>query len=390
MKAKFGCFFFAFLTILLVFTPFTGSYSEAKETEGSTVKLRLLETTDLHGYLVPYDYQEGKPTNRFGLALTATLIKQARNEVENSMLFDVGDLLEGSALDEYIAQSGLEQGEIHPVYEAMNLLNYDAATVGNHEFNFGLDFLNQAIDGANFPYVNANLYYDDGDDNPKNDRHYFTPYIILPRTFTDEHGRKHTIRVGVIGFVLPQMIHFKKTKEKIKGKLKAKDIYRTAKKYVPMMKQKGADVIIALSHSGLGFPEIKLGERHASYDLTKIDGIDAVMFGHVHKVFPSDTFAGRPGVNLKQGTVNGVPMVEAGWWGNHLGVIDLTLKKYGKDWKVTQAHSEARPVYDKATGKALVKPDQDILDAAHDAHIATLNYLLAQPDKSDYKNKKDK
>jgi 2',3'-cyclic-nucleotide 2'-phosphodiesterase/3'-nucleotidase len=376
MKAGFRCFFFSLLAILFVFTLFTGSYSEAKETGESTVKLRLLETTDLHGYLVPYDYREGKQTNRFGLALTATLIKRARNEAENSMLFDVGDVLEGSALDEYIAQSGLEHGEIHPVYEAMNLLDYDAAAIGNHEFNFGLDFLNQAISGANFPYVNANLYYDDEDDNPKNDRHYFTPYLILPRTFTDENGRKHLIRVGVIGFVLPQMIHFKKPQDWLEGKLQAEDIYRTAKKYVPIMKRKGADVIVALSHSGLGFPKAEFKEKSASYDLTKVDGIDAVMFGHIHRVFPSDTFAGRPGVNLEKGTVNGVPMAEAGWWGNHLGVIDLTLKKDGNDWKVADAHSEAWPVYDVATGKALAKPDEEILNAARDAHIRTLNYLL--------------
>ncbi|HET7579867.1 MAG TPA: bifunctional 2',3'-cyclic-nucleotide 2'-phosphodiesterase/3'-nucleotidase [Bacillales bacterium] len=361
------------LAVLLVVIPYNGVRSNAASTDGSIVHLRLMETTDIHCHIVPYNYYQDKPSNQFGLALTATLIKQARSQVKNSMLFDNGDLIQGNPLGDYVARKGLTEGEVHPVYKAMNLLNYDAGNYGNHEFNYGLDFLKESVDDANFPYVNANVYYDDGDDNPANDKHYFTPYLILPRTFVDENGNQHTINVGVIGFVPPQIMQWDHTN--LQGKVIVKDIYQTAKKYVPIMKQQGADIIVAIPHSGVGTEDLRYKEENATYDLTKVDGIDAILFGHVHKVFPSSDFAGFSNVNLEKGTINGVPAVEAGLWGDHLGIIDLTLKQNGDSWDVVDSQSEARPVYDPSTGQALVQPDQAILDAVHDAHEATLNYI---------------
>ncbi|HET7657746.1 MAG TPA: metallophosphoesterase [Bacillales bacterium] len=369
------------LTILFIFFFLFGSYphvhSEAESTlDTDTVQLRLMETTDLHARILPFSYKTTQPSNTYGLALTASLIRQARSEAKNSMLFDDGDALKGSLLGEYVIAKGLKQGEVHPVYRAMNTLGYDAASIGNHEFNLGLSLLNKSLQGASFPFVNANVYYDDHDDNPDNDRHYFTPYLILPRTFVDENGHERTIKIGVIGFVVPQAIQWNKKYEDLEGVLKVKDIYETAKKYVPIMKENGADIIIALSHSGLGTPKIQYMEQNASYDLTKIDGIDAILFGHVHKVFPSREFAGLPNVNLKKGTVNGVPAVEAGRWGNFLGIIDLSLKKTELGWEVADSHSTVRPVYNPFTKKATVAPDPQVLDAIHEAHEETLNFLL--------------
>jgi 2',3'-cyclic-nucleotide 2'-phosphodiesterase/3'-nucleotidase len=99
----------------------------------------------------------------------------------------------------------LEDGETHPVYKAINLLAYDAGNVGNHEFNYGLDYLNTSLQGANFPYINANVYIDDQDDDPTNDQNYFTPYLILDKTFVDDNGQEHAVKVGVIGFVPPKL-----------------------------------------------------------------------------------------------------------------------------------------------------------------------------------------
>ncbi|HET7615989.1 MAG TPA: metallophosphoesterase [Bacillales bacterium] len=366
------------LTALMVSLPLSmmALSIQTASADKDVIHLRLMETTDMHGYLMPYNYQKQKKVNRFGYALTASLIRQARGEVKNSMLFDNGDILEGSFLDKYIAYKGLREGEVHPVFKAMNKMDYDAATVGNHEFNFGLKFMNEALDDAHFPYVNANLYYADDDKNPKNDVHYFRPYILLHRTLVDDKGNKHRLTIGVIGFALTQTIHWNRNMERLSGILKAKDIYTTAKKYVPIMKKKGADVIVALSHTGLGKPKLIFKEKNASYDLTKIKGIDAVMFGHVHRVFPGKSFAGISGVNLKNGTVNGVGVVEAGRWGDHLGIIDLTLRKTAKEWKVVSSQSEARPVFDRATGKALVQPDPEIIQAVQGDHTAAVNYLL--------------
>ena len=98
-----------------------------------TLELRLMETTDLHTNVVPYDYYQDAETDAFGLAKTATLIRAAREEVPNALLFDNGDLIQGSPLGDYKATiDPLEEGETHPVYQAMNLLGYDVANIGNH------------------------------------------------------------------------------------------------------------------------------------------------------------------------------------------------------------------------------------------------------------------
>jgi 2',3'-cyclic-nucleotide 2'-phosphodiesterase / 3'-nucleotidase len=157
------------------------------------VKLRILETTDIHVNLVNYDYYQDSLTDKYGLAKTATLIKQAREESKNNLLFDNGDLIQGNPLGDYMAKvNPLEDGETHPVYKAMNLLNYDVGNIGNHEFNYGLDFLNTSLKGSNFPYVNANVYVDDQNDDPNDDQNYFKPYEILDRTVVDEDGENHT------------------------------------------------------------------------------------------------------------------------------------------------------------------------------------------------------
>src|SRR6476646_5636661 len=133
------------LTLLL------GSAAQAAE-----VRLRIMETTDLHMNLLSYDYYQDKTTDQYGLDRTLSLIKAARAEVPNSLLFDNGDLLQGNPMGEYVAKvKPLKDGETHPAYQVMNQMGYDAANIGNHDFNFGLDFLRRATKGAKFPYVNA-------------------------------------------------------------------------------------------------------------------------------------------------------------------------------------------------------------------------------------------
>ena len=107
----------------------------------ATIDLRVLETTDLHSNMMDFDYYKDKPTEKFGLVRTASLISAARQQATNSVLVDNGDLIQGSPLGDYMAAKGLEAGEIHPVYKAMNTLDYAVGNIGNHEFNYGLDYL---------------------------------------------------------------------------------------------------------------------------------------------------------------------------------------------------------------------------------------------------------
>ncbi len=339
------------------------------------VQLRIMGTTDIHTHLYNYDYYKDAETNEFGLAKTATLIKQAREEKpgKNNLLFDNGDLIQGNPLGDYKAKVDvLEDGEMHPVFEAMELLDYDAATVGNHEFNYGLDYLDEVLDDAPMPYVNANVFKDDGDDNPDNDENYFKPYTIFNKKVTDSNGKTQMMKIGVVGAVTPQILQWDKAN--LEGKVVTKDIVTSVEAQIPKMEEEGADIIIALAHSGIGDEKVVEMEENAAYDLSLVDGIDAIITGHNHLTFPG-SFTDLPGVDSENGTINGVPVVMAGNWGNQLGVMDLTIAKEKGKWNVKNSKSEVRAIYDKATKTSLADADEEILAAVKEDHEGTVNYV---------------
>ena len=358
-------------------TLFASSLLFAAMAQASTIDLRVMETTDIHMNLVDYDYYGDKQSDAVGLSRVATLIKAARAEVANSVLVDNGDLLQGTPLGDYVAKGRvLRFGEAHPAFKAMNLMGYDVGNIGNHEFNYGLDFLMKSLSGANFPYINSNVYVDDGDNDASNDQPYFQPYIIKDKTFVDSDGKKQTVKIGYIGFVPPQIMTW--DKDNLTHKVIAKDIIETANKYVPEMKAKGADVIIAIPHSGMMNSPYLKGEENASYHLAKVDGIDAILFGHSHRIFPGDkAFDAFDSVDGEKGTVFGKPATMPGFWGSHLGVIDLTLEPAGNGWQVADGKAEVRAIA-RREGRdtvALVAADESINDAVKTEHEGTLAYM---------------
>lgn len=218
--------------------------AHAEEQAGeSTVNLRILETSDIHVNLMNYDYYQTKTDNKVGLVQTATLVNEERAKAKNSVLFDDGDALQGTPLGDYVAQKGLDGNYVHPLYRVMNLMKYDVISLGNHEFNYGLDYLKKAISKTQFPVINSNVYKDDGDNNEENDENYFKPYHVFEKEVTDENGKIQTVKIGVMGFVPPQVMGWDKAN--LEGKVKAKDIVETAKKMVKKCKQK---VQISLLH----------------------------------------------------------------------------------------------------------------------------------------------
>ncbi len=337
------------------------------------VKLRILETTDLHSNMMNYDYYQDKEVTNFGFAKTATLIKKAKEEAKNSLLFDNGDLIQGSPLGDYVAKvNQLKNGETHPVYKALNQLGYDAGNLGNHEFNYGLEFLEKSLKGAAFPYVNANVYVDDKDKDETNDKNVFTPYLILDKEVVDEDGQKHKIKVGVIGFAPPQITQWDNAR--IGGKVVAKDIIDTANKFVPEMKAKGADLIVAIPHSGIDETATGKNEENAVYNLSKVKGIDAILFGHSHAAFPSAKYSKVSGADIVKGTLNGVAAVQAGMWGDNLGLIDLTIEKKDGKWAITDSKSSTRQIFVKETtgNKSLADADIVVVDAIKEVLKATI------------------
>jgi len=352
------------------------SYAAVNE---DVVQLRILETTDLHSNMMNYDYYQDKESLTFGFAKTATLIKKAKEEADNSLLFDNGDLIQGSPMGDYVAKvNKLENGEVHPVYKAMNLVGYDAGNLGNHEFNYGLEFLDRTLKGAAFPYVNSNVYIDDQDQDETNDENAFTPYIIMDKEVTDEDGEKHTLKVGVIGFVPPQITTW--DAQRIGGEVIAKDIVETAKKFVPQMKAEGAELIVAIPHSGIDASANGTNEENAVYNLSKVEGIDAILFGHSHATFPSAKYAEVPGADIEKGTLNGVATVQAGMWGDNLGLIDMTLEKKDGKWTITDSQSSTRQIYvkDSSGTNSLADADQDVIEAVKQEHEATIEYMKGE------------
>ncbi|MDQ1147678.1 2',3'-cyclic-nucleotide 2'-phosphodiesterase/3'-nucleotidase [Bacillus sp. SORGH_AS 510] len=354
------------VSLLVIIGQFSHFRAFAKKPD-SAVQLRLLGTTDIHVFLANYDYYQTKQDDKVGLVKTATLIKQARNEVKNSMLFDNGDEIQGNPLGDYVAKvKGLKKGEVHPVYRLFNQLEYDATTVGNHEFNYGLDYLNEVLNDAKMPLVNANVVKA-GTDQP-----YFEPYVFLNKTVVDAQGKKQTIKIGIIGFVPPQIMEWDKAN--LEGKVEVKPIVETAKKYVPLMKKKGADVIVALAHTGISGEPYQPRMENAAYYLTEIKDIDAIFTGHQHNVFPGPLYKVLEKVNLEKGTINGKPVVMPGAFGSHLGVIDLQLQKVLGQWKVVDSQASVRPIVD-ATGKSIVETDQELMKAILPEHEGTIKYV---------------
>lgn len=341
-----------------------------------TAHLRLMETTDLHVHVFPYDYYSDKPMDTAGLARTASLIRQIRNEAANSVLVDNGDFLQGNPMGDFVAyERGLKDGDIHPVIKGMNVLGYDAATLGNHEFNYGLEFMSKVLAGANFPFVCANLVKGQLTASPRQDSLFLKPYVILDRELRDGAGKTHPIRLGFIGFVPPQIMNW--DRKHLEGSANARDIVATAKAFVPEMREQGCDLVIALSHSGISADAYADGMENASLHLAAVEGIDAVFCGHHHLVFPGPAYANLAGVDAEKGTLFGKPTAMGGFWGSHLGVIDLMLARDGNSWKINGFATEARPIYKKdgRNNVPLVESQQDVLDAVKDDHEATLAYV---------------
>ncbi len=344
--------------------------------QADETQLRILQTTDVHMHLLAYDYFSESPTHKSGLSRTATLIKTARAETANSLLFDTGDFLQGNLLGDQIAYQDAGETRLHPAIAAMNALQYDGATLGNHEFSYGMDFLLDTIISARFPLVLANAARELGN-RPSADRTILHPYRIVEKRLRGAAGAERTIRLGLIGFLPPQTAVW--DRHLVEGKVHFRDIVETAQDYIPKMKAEGADLIIALAHSGIALGDERQLKENAVVPLSRIDGIDVILCGHQHRLFPDSSFYGTPGIDVNKGTINGKPVMMPGFWGSHLGVLDLVLAQDdGGRWFTSRHKTELRPVAGKAHRNGTQAPTieaPEILHAVRHHHRATLDYM---------------
>ena len=336
-------------------------------TNGQSVAVRILSTTDLHTNLVNYDYYQDKETQNLGLAKTAVLIAKAKAENPNVVLVDNGDTIQGTPLGTYKAiVNPIKDGEQHPMYKALDSLGFDAGTLGNHEFNYGLDFLNKVITSAGLPLVNANVL------DAKTNQPLFKTHEIIEKTFVDADGKEVSLKIGITGIVPPQILNWDKAL--LEGKVLVNDAVESLNTLVPQMRAEGADVVLVLSHSGIGDNVYEKGEENVGYQIAGIPGVDAVVTGHSHAEFPSGDGSGfyekYPGVDGVNGTINGTPVTMAGKYGDHLGVIDLNLSFTDGKWTVNKGTGSIRKIDTKST-----ETDSTIWAIAKEAHEGTVNYV---------------
>ncbi|HEL1991029.1 TPA: bifunctional 2',3'-cyclic-nucleotide 2'-phosphodiesterase/3'-nucleotidase [Streptococcus suis] len=339
--------------------------------EGQSVDVRILATTDLHTNLVNYDYYQDKPVETLGLAKTAVLIEEAKAENSNVVLVDNGDTIQGTPLGNYKSIiDPIEEGEQHPMYAALDTLGFDAGTLGNHEFNYGLAYLEKVIRTANMPLVNANVL------DPTTKDFLYTPYTIVKKTFTDTEGKKVTLNVGVTGIVPPQILNWDKAY--LEGKVIVRDAVEAVRDIIPTMRENGADIVLVLSHSGIGDDQYEVGEENVGYQIASLSGVDAVITGHSHAEFPGTAekpsfYAKYSGVDDTNGKINGTPVTMAGKYGDHLGVIDLNLTYTDGKWTTTSSKAAIRKIDTKSS-----VADSRIIDLAKEAHTETINYVRQQ------------
>ncbi|WP_051476383.1 bifunctional 2',3'-cyclic-nucleotide 2'-phosphodiesterase/3'-nucleotidase [Paracoccus sp. J39] len=315
---------------------------------GDALDLRILATTDLHMHVLGYDYFADRPSGRLGLSRAAALIAKARQSAPNCLLFDNGDGLQGSPMGDYLAEAGaLGPRQPHPAIAAMNALRYDAATVGNHDFSFGLGFLRRTLDEAEFPIVASNL-------RPRRPLPVQN-HILLERQFRDRRDRPQRLRIGVLGFLPPQTVEWEPG---LKAEIEVQDILLAARAGIAALRRQGAHLVVALSHSGIGALAPAPMMENAATALAALPGIDLVIAGHTHRVFPSPDHPQGPGIDARRGTLAGKPAVMPGFWGSHLGLIDLRLEPAGQGWRIADFTCRAEPVgaeedHPAVTGPAL-------------------------------------
>lgn len=301
----------------------------------AALRLRLLQTTDVHGHLLPFDYHTNRPDRPWGLTRLATLIARARKEMgrANCLLLDNGDFLQGTALSDLTAQPGHGWNGPHPVIATMNRMGYDAGTLGNHEFNFGLDWMMGTLAQACFPLTCCNVVTRRGA-CPTEDTTLLRPYVLLTRHVQDDAGQMHSLRIGVLGLVPPQIMTWDHAH--ISDHLNARDMVESARAWLPVLRAAGADIVVVLAHTGIDpGPERPMMENAATA-LARLPGIDALLAGHSHKSFPSPAHHGIAGADTVGSTLHGVPSLMAGFRGEHLGQLDLTLtRKATGAWRVT-------------------------------------------------------
>lgn len=288
------------------------------------MEITILATSDVHGYIEPSNFGSRNQDMPFGLAKAATILKEERKKATGPViLIENGDFIQGSPLSYYIAKRRLDEDPT-PLMNLLNGLQYDVGLLGNHEFNNGPKYLNQAIKAANHPVICANILNDAG-----------VPAFGKAYEIIEKAG----VKIAILGLTTPYIPNWEHP-DHIQG-LTFKSAVETAKDYVPKLREL-ADIVIVSYHGGFEkdletgeATEALTGENEGFQLVTEVKGIDAFVTGHQHRTIATK--------------VAGVPIIQPGYRGEYVGEIKLTIEKTTTGYQVITSEAELL-----ATGNAIV------------------------------------
>ena len=324
----------------------SASGSPAAAAPGDTTHLVVAATTDVHGRLRGWDYFADAPDTLRGLSRAATIVDSVRAANPGRVvLVDAGDLLQGNPLA-YVA-ARVDSAPPHPVIAAMNAMRYDAAALGNHEFNYGVPFLTRALEQSQFPFLSANSYRTDGR------RAYGGSHVV-------ERGG---VRVGIVGATTPGVMVW--DRDNVAGRLVLRDIVTEVRREVRAVRRR-ADVVVVVMHTGLGepasydtaatgLPSENVGARVAR----EVPGIDLIVLGHSHR-------------EVADSVINGVTIIQPRNWATSVATATLSLVREAGRWRVARTRGTLVRAAGHAEHPAVVAATQ----RAHEATVRWVNQSL--------------
>ncbi|MED4463577.1 bifunctional metallophosphatase/5'-nucleotidase [Metabacillus fastidiosus] len=268
----------------------------------NTIKLSILQTSDIHGHILPKNYRSQEELH-LGLGKLSSIIKKEREMNEHVLLIDNGDLIQGTPLTYHFSKKSNEK--INPMIKVLNELKYDAAVIGNHEFNYGRHVLNEAVLQSTFPWLSANIISCESNE----------PLLGKPYMVKSFEG----VKIAVLGVTTHYIPNWEDPLN-IKG-LRFEDALETTKQWVDFIKEKEKpDVMIVSYHGGFerdietGEPTEQLTGENQAYEICyKVPGIDVLLTGHQHRKI--------------SGQLNGVTIVQPSFNGQVIAKIDIILNK---------------------------------------------------------------
>ncbi len=307
---------FALILTVLLLVAVLSSCGQERETEsplsvplaeGDTVSIAVMATTDVHGWVRAWDYYRDQVEPGYALSKVASLVDSVRTFHPNTILLDAGDWLQGNPFAEYFALHDPQERH-YPFLAAADHMRYDAIVLGNHEFNFGLEYLDRQIAQTGTPVLGGNIYHH-GTDDPA-----YAPYIIR-----DVAG----VRVAVVGLTTPGSAVWDRSR--VEGILDFGDGLEAARRFVGKVREDHqAEVVIVLAHSGLegssSYQRDGLGEENFGRAVgEQVPGVDLLVLGHTHRTIDDVVLRGSDGRE--------VGVIQPGRWASHLGVAEMKMTR---------------------------------------------------------------